>query len=326
MPPLNPDLQNRLILSLFCVLISMLLLYFWYLSLPKLKANQRDGSGLFYLGLSYLLYATLGLVSVFQPLPVTLLIVSGLIGFALLSSLPFFSLGTHQIDRIVTHPRWRNGVKYAGFAWVILASLISEWAGVYMLDTVLTVVTLSCLGFFIVRYFWQRQLRFIAVIAAGYFATFILLQIWQPGSLSEGKFTHLNTLVLGPALVLSVISLAYTFNWLNELDFYELSNIWVAPPSAPQAAHTAYAPLTQPGHRSDWLEKMAKDEIETVIEEMIILRKHRHENLEDLLNLASRNTRNNTHYLKDLIKYEDYQLNRNKIAHALTQMVKEAAH
>ena len=321
---LTPILKNRLILSSFCLLIFFLLIYFWAISRSKIKANNKDGSGLVYLSFSFLLCFLIGFVSVYHPIQNTYLVISALLSLCLLSSLSFFSIGTHPIDKIVSHPSWKNGIKYLGFGWVIIISMASGLEVISWVDIIVSVLAITLLGFFICRYFVRRGLNFIAFIAAGYFAIFILLQVIQPDSLSAGKFGHMNTIILGPSLLLAVIVLAYTFNWINELNFYELSNIWVSNDSSDESNQVAYAKLTQDANRQTWMEKIANDELEKVIEEVIILKKHKNENIEAILNIASRNTRNNNNHLKDLIKYEDYQLNRNKVSHSLMQLIRKS--
>ena len=69
------------------------------------------------------------------------------------------------------------------------------------------------------------------------------------------------------------------------------------------------------------MEIIARDDLEKVIEEIIIYKKHKNQTLEMVLNIASRNTRNNNSRLKDIIAYQDYQLNRNKVSDALLTMI-----
>jgi|GEM_PF-4696389 len=318
---LTPELKNRLVLSSFCLLIFCILIYFWAISRSKIKANNKDGNGLVYLAFAFLLYFLIGFISVYNPVQQTYLIISGLISLCYLWSLSYFSIGINVIDTIVSNSAWRNGVKYIGLAWIIVISLASGLKLIEHLDIAIQVLALSLLGVFIIRYFIQRGLNFIALVSGGYFAIFILLQIHQPTGLSEGKFIHLNSIVLGPALPLSVIVMAYTFNWINELNFYELSNIWVGTDRTPAEDKAAYAKLTKSANSDTWKEKIASDEIEQVIDEMIILKKHRNENLEVILSIASQNTRNNNNQLKGIISYEDYQLNRNKVSNSLVSLM-----
>lgn len=72
-------MKNRLILSSFCLLISLILLYFLGISRSKIKANNRDGSGLVYLFIAFLIHFVIGLVSVYHPSQNTYLVLSTLI-------------------------------------------------------------------------------------------------------------------------------------------------------------------------------------------------------------------------------------------------------
>ena len=320
---LTSDLKNRLILALFCLLIFLILIYFWAISRSKIKANNKDGNGLVYLSIAYLLYAVMGIVSVYHPVQETFYVLSGLVSICYLCSLSFFSIGSHPVDDLVSHSYWKSGVQYAGLAWIVLATLVSGQSWARHVDMAICILALALLGFFITRYFLKRRLNFIAVVAVGYFAGFILLQVYQPESLSAGKFVHMNSIVLGPALPLSVIVMAYTFNWINELNFFELSNIWVSDEGSAASQKQAYAELTKPSNSNTWLEKIANDDLEKVIEEMIILRKHRNQNLEAILSVASQNTRNNNNQLKGIISNEDYQLNRNRVSNSLIGLAQQ---
>ncbi|MEL7162286.1 MAG: hypothetical protein AAFN92_16130, partial [Bacteroidota bacterium] len=224
---LAPAIKNRLVLSAFCLLIAVLLTYFWSISREKVKAANQDGKGLVYLALAFVLYATIGFVGIYQPDAIsTLLIISGLISCCFLSALCYFNLRKHGLDRVVSHPAWKNGVKYFAFGWVIVISLAAEHPVTKVIDVVLAVVAIGLLGYFLTRYFIRRQLRFIALITGIYFSFFLVFQMLESGALTGGKFAHINTAFLAPAMVLAVIALAYTFNWINELNFYQLSSIW----------------------------------------------------------------------------------------------------
>ncbi|MFK7806190.1 MAG: hypothetical protein AB8F74_00185 [Saprospiraceae bacterium] len=317
---LEPGMDNRLILSLFCFLIFILLLYFWGISRAKIKENNKDGSGLVYISFAFLLHFVIGVTSVYFPNPNAYLIISGLISMCYLSSLSFFSVGTHQVDTLVSHLSWKNGVKYFAFAWIIIISLVGKEKFITYLDIIIAVVAFAFLSFFITRYFLKRNLRFIAMVSGFYFLASILLQLYWTSSFVRGKFVNMNTVLLAPVMPLAVITLAYTFNWINELNFYELSNIWVSNDKN-KNPQEAYAKLTTDANRDTWTQKIANDQLEKVIEEIIILKRHKNESLEEILNIASRNTRNNNNHMKDLIKYEDYQLNRNKVSAALLQIV-----
>ena len=105
------------------------------------------------------------------------------------------------------------------------------------------------------------------------------------------------------------------------MNFHELSKIWVGEAN-PANSIESESIINHQKNKKTWKEKIAKDEIEKVIEEIIMLKQYRNENLENILNIASRNTRNNNNHMKNIIKYEDYQLNRNQISNSLITMLK----
>lgn len=331
---LNANLQNRLVFSCTTLLIFSLLFYFWLISRSKIKNNNKDGSGLIYISLAFLLYAILGFLSVDKfsggetHVPISFFIINGLACLCLLSSLSFFSINVHQIDEIISHKSWKDAIKYIGFIWVVIIAMNNYSVGetppriISVIDASISVLSIGIFGFFVSRYFVKRRLNFIALVSSVYFIVFIFLQLYQPFGLGEGKFIHMNASIFGPITVLSVIVLAYTFSWINELNFHEISAIWISEEEKSEDEKEAFSKLTLDEHREDWLEKISNDELEKVIEEIIILKKERNGNLAAILNIASRNTRNNNNHLKDIIRYDDYQLNRNKVSHSLITMLK----
>lgn len=328
MSPLDLDIfadnGNRLVFSAFCLLIAVLLLYFWGLTRGKEGAGPKQTEGLVFLALAYLLHFAIGVASVLDTPRDNLLMLSGLINLAFLLSLPFFSLRNPWLDRLIEHDYWRNAWVLLGFSWLLAIAFAGARGFFYQIDKAMTALALVLLGMYLARYFYRRGLRFVALVTVIYFLTYIALPLFPPDSLAEGKFEHLSSLLLGPSLPLAVIGLAFTFNWLNELNFYELSHIWVQrPEDGPQAEQKAYAQLARGGQRDTWLDRIAKDDIESVIDEIIINKKHKHENLETILNIAARNTRNNNDRVKDLISYEEYQRNRNKAAQALITVIRQ---
>lgn len=316
-------LRNRLIYSLFSLLIFVILIYFWSLANKKSGAKEHNSGGLVFLSFTFLLYFAIGIASVYNAPMNAKLVLSGLISMCYFLALPFFSLDRDRLDHIIVHDNWRNVVKLLGVAWLVLVSWLGNSDFIMGMDTALNIGAFTLMGFFITRYFAYRRMLPIAFLSFMIFLTIILLQLFPPETMVQSdKFTDMNTMILGPGLVLSVIILAYTFNWINELNFYELSSIWVS--DEEQAGEdTAADPGTnrQPVHQQSWMERIARDELEDVIEEVIIMKKHRNESLEMILNIASRNTRNNNNRLKDVIAYEDYQLNRNKVSEALLLLV-----
>ncbi len=340
---LDTALKNRLVFSLFSLLIFILLAYCWNTSRSKMKVTNKDGSGLIYLSIAFLLYFVLGFMSVFDlnkelsitgsertlkevirsfDTPLSYYIISGLISLSFLSSLSFFAIKRHKIDRIVSDPSWKNGIKYIAFFWIIIIT-INQKNEVLIggIDVFISILSFVLLGFFISKYFIQRNLKFLGLISGLFFIVIILLQVIQPfKGLTEEKFIQMNTYFLAPAMALSVIILSYAFNWMNELSFHELSKVWVDE-NVPTNKIESELNVSPSKNRETWKEKIARDEIEKVIEEIIILKKYRNENLEHILNIASRNTRNNNNHMKNIIKYEDYQLNRNQISHSLISLL-----
>ena len=316
--------KNRLFFSLFCLLIAVMLFYFWVISKEKKGAKVKHGEGLIFIAMAYGLYFAIGMVSLFwidydKPTAKIYFVLSGLISMCYFLSLPFFSLSSHAVDTIVESSYWKNGVYFSGFVWLIFFSSVEVAAWMDYFDWIVGVAAMVLMGFFITRYLVRRGLKLLGLIAVIFFMIVIGLELWPS---SQGKFEHMNTYMLGPALTLSVVMLSFTFNWINELSFYELADIWVGEEDASEEDLGAFAKLTVEDNKKSWLGKIAKDDIEKVIEEIIILKKYKNQDLEMILNIASRNTRNNNNKLKDIISYEDYQLSRNKIIDSLIVMVK----
>lgn len=317
--------RNRLFFSLFSLLISVMLFYFWVISKEKKGAKVKHGSGLIFIAFAYALYFVIGLVSLFiidytDPPAKIYFVISGMINMCFLLSLPFFSLSSHSVDHLVENQYWNNGIYIFGFIWLMIFSSMEYGPWMSHYDWILGVLVMTILGFFIARYLVRRGLRLLGVVAVIFFLTVITLEL---SASSQEKFEHMNTYMLGPALTLSVVMLSFTFNWINELSFYELSEIWVGEEKGTEGKNAEYSRLTVEDNKKVWMEKIAKDDLEKVIEEIIIFKRHKNQTLEIILNIASRNTRNNNNRLKDIIPYQDYQLNRNKVSNALVTMINE---
>lgn len=318
--------KNRFFFSLFSLLISVMLFYFWVISKGKKGAKVKHGDGLIFISFAYALYFVIGMVSLFiidytDPTAKIYFVISGMINMCFLLSLPFFSLSTHNIDDIVENKYWNNTIYFFGFIWLIISSSIEDTSWMNYYDWILGVSVMCIMGFFIARYLVRRGLKLLGVMAVIFFLIVIVLEL----SASHGeKFEHMNTYMLGPALTLSVVMLSFTFNWINELSFYELSKIWAGDDNQTPEQIAEDARLTVDDKRKIWMEKIAKDDLEKVIEEIIVYKKHKNQTLEMVLNIASRNTRNNNSRLKDIIAYQDYQLNRNKVSDALLTMINES--
>ncbi len=318
---LNSVLRHRLILCLFCLLTFIVLLYFWNLSKKKSGVNKISSQGLIFLSLTFFLYFSIGFVSAYNPSNIFYLAISGLINVCVLLSLPFFSQGNHLIDKLVHHRFWKYFVIILGIIWLVFIFSTGILKPMYNVDIVLTSVSIFLLGLFLTMTFVRKELNFLGIITGLFIAFTIWLQINSPEVLGEGKFVHINTTILSPALFLSIITISYAFNWMNELNFRELSNIYTENDIHENENEIKGLDISKNTLSIKWQEQIVNDDLEKVIEELINFKKNKNENLGILLNIASRNNRNNTNRLKDLIKYEDYQLNRNKISEALVLMM-----
>lgn len=76
-------------------------------------------------------------------------------------------------------------------------------------------------------------------------------------------------------------------------------------------------------NKNDWEREVTSNQLETVIEEMIMIAEKRNESLDLLLALAARNSRNNHgHYIKVTIKQDDYNRERNQITDGIIKLIK----
>ncbi len=317
------DVMNyRLILSLFCLLTFTLLFYFWNLSRKKSDTNKANATGLIFLSFAFLLYFIIGFASAYKPDKSVYPILSGLVSICFLLSMPFFSQGNSWFDRIIQHKTYNNVVIFFGFAWLITISLMKNSKLMYDLDIILASVSILLFGLYLGWTFIRKGLNFIGIIT-GLFTVFIIwLQVNSPELLGEGKFVHINSTILSPALFLSIISVAYTFNWINEQNFRELSKIY----TSREEEENRSSKVSENTLPERWRKQIAKDNIERAIEEVMSFLKNKNRELDFILNIAQRNNRNNTTRLKDLINYEVYQRNRNQISEALIAIIDTKTH
>ncbi|MEL6926746.1 MAG: hypothetical protein AAFO94_22085, partial [Bacteroidota bacterium] len=178
------EFNNRLIFSAFCLLIAVLLIYFYLFAQVKIRAEKKTGNGLIFLAVAYVLYFLLGIASIRQAPMKVQLILSVLISVSFLKSLPFFSLHRHLIDHIVEHDWWRNGVNYAAFALVIVVSWWSNLTALQYLDLTLSTLALSAMALFVGRYFVRKGMYLLAVFSTIFFSGSILMQVAPPESLA----------------------------------------------------------------------------------------------------------------------------------------------
>lgn len=329
----NPVLRNQLFYGLFCALVAVILLYFWYVAQRSVGRRRAKGGAIVFLALAYLLYFVLALAIIHSqlsvaespdaetaiPVTTTMLIISTLVNMCLLSALPFFADQEHWLDEIIEHLNWRNGVYLLTGLMVILISWSEGAKWCLVLDLVVSILALGLLAFFLGRYFWEHGLGFLMLLSSFFFLSAIGLLI-NPGELLPGgKFNHPNMSIFGPALALSTILLSYTFNWISDLQFQKVSGIWLQP--AVRTPEGKAEPAQAGKSKKPWEARLAEDQIEELIEELILQKRSRNENLEMVISIAARNTRNNNQRIKELVSKEEYQVERNKVAQALLHLL-----
>ncbi len=318
---LNQTLKYRLILSLFSSLSFLILFYFWSISKKSPEANKDNSTGLMFLSLTFLMYCGIGFATVYSPTKSTYLLLSGLISSFLLLSLPFFAQWDSGVDRLVKHHLWKSGIFSLVFTWLLFIVWTRNLKLAFDIDIVVSSAAIFLFGFYITRVFIKRKLILLGGVTGLLILFIIWLQINSPELLGEGRYVHVNTVILSPALFLSIISIAYTFNWLNELNYRELSKIYDGSTHSTSTEKTLASDVSEQKAVNRWRKCIAHDDVERVIEELLSYKKFKNESLSIIMNLAQRNNRNNTNRLKDIIRYEEYQLNRNKISQALIRLM-----
>ncbi len=319
---LNLLLRSRLILSLFCLLTFIVLIYFWSLTSKKSDINKANVSGLIFLSFVFFLYFVIGFSTVYSPSMNIYLSISGLINICFLLSLSFFSQGNSFIDKIVQHRFWKMVTIVLGIVWFLLNVWTRQLKMVQDIDAVVSAISIFLFGFYLSRTFVKKGLKLFGIITGLLIILIIWLQFNSPEVLGKGKFFHMNTTLLSPALFLSIISVSFTFNWVNEQNFRELSQIYTVHELGFFEEEIEQLDRSKELLSKRWQEQVTNDNLEKVIEEVLTYKKNKNESLGFIINIAQRNTRNNTNRLKELIKYEEYQLNRNKISTALISLIK----
>ena len=116
--------------------------------------------------------------------------------------------------------------------------------------------------------------------------------------------------------------LIVTFNWMNEVRFKDLANFYTEGVDKEMIEKFLNSQITIQELKDDWKTELKNSNLETVIEEMIMIAEKRNESLEMLLTLASRNTRNNNaRFISNIIDEENYKLERNKISGGIIYML-----
>lgn len=320
---LFPDQYDRrikqVLLSLFCLLTAVILAYFYRSARENPRVKQENARGLFFLSLSFLSIFLLGVAAAFWGSGPIAILLSGAVNIFLLLSIPFFSNGVTPLDKMATHSAWY----FIAGQLALIYGLSILFPQKFGIDIVLSCLSLAVFGFFLSWFFIRKQLRFIGVLAGIAVAALVILQLLAEINISGGKFLDINVAVLYPALFLSMIMLVVTFNWVNEIRFKELANIYTEGVDKEMIDKFINGEISQEELTDDWEQEVTSNQLETVIEEMIMIAEKRNESLDLLLALAARNSRNNhAHYIKATIKQEDYNRERNQITVGILSLIK----
>ncbi|MEM7102428.1 MAG: hypothetical protein AAF502_04785 [Bacteroidota bacterium] len=324
---------NRLVFSSFCFLCGILLAYFYIDSRRKIKAAKNDGLGLIKLAIAFILYFVLGFTSVIDTLDMCkgvadcefdfyktpqfyYYMLNGAASLLFLSSLSFFTLDLHKIDKFFNHNYWKFGTLVMIPLWALIVLVNFEDAEGFnaRMDILLGIFSFLLFGLMLVRYLFLKRHAFLGLFSATYFLVFLGVRIYVFTREESNIFEEMNTAILGPVLVLSVIILSYTFSWVNELTFAKMSDHWL------QGNETTDEQDIDP---SKWKGYISENEVEKVIHEMMALRKMKGKPLEGIIMLASRNSGNNQKFnILNIIEKEEYDIERNRIKYGLLSMLK----
>lgn len=319
-PNLN-HLNQRLIGSSILLLAFFNLYYFYNFTYSKHKTRSENNSGLFFFMLLFLSYALIGFASLFTELSKITLVFSALINVSFIGIVGFFSKGVSRQDRIAAYPSWKIAVVLLPILYIMCYFLAEEY--LHRIDLLIRIASLLFFGYFLVYNFIRGKHKFIAFVMFFSILIICLLQIYYPVNLKDLNFDHFNTSILFPAMFLAVVALVLSFNWISELKFKEVTKIYSSKEDDPKVQSFLDGNLKKDELIQYWNELIASDNIEKVIEEMIsIIEKHK-KDLEFILLIASRNSRNNTDRLKQIISDDDYNLSRNQITAALIEGIKD---
>ncbi|GJM32107.1 MAG: hypothetical protein DHS20C18_11080 [Saprospiraceae bacterium] len=311
---------KQVMLSLFGLLVSVVLGYFYRESLKNPSVKKENISGLLFLALAFFFIFVMGTTEAAFKSGHLSVLISGVVNIFLILSLPFFSKGVTPLDKLATHPVWY----FVAGQFALVYGLSMLFPQKFGIDIVLSSLTLMIFGVFLVSFFIRTQLRFIGIIVGLAIASMIILQILAEANVSGGKFLDINIAVLYPSLFLSMIVLVVTFNWVNEIRFKQLANIYTEGVDKELIDRFLSKQITKKELTDDWSKDITSNQLESVIEEMIMVAEKQNQNLALLLTIASRNSRNNTgFYVNGTISKDDYNRERNQITAGILHLVDE---
>lgn len=320
----DAEVARRLYLAVYSLMIFIILKYFWYFSKNKIAVDKQDISGLSFLSYAFLLYFAIGIVrNYIDDSRDTILVMSTLTNLCFLLSLPYLSHGIPFFDKIFHHKNWHSIAIAIGFSAVILAT--GKNGIPELTDQIFSSLTFGLMAYFFIRIFVKRSMILFSALIAFLFIVILFLQFGGEGIYGNGdgiqdKFNHVNAAILSPAVYLGLLCVAHTYSWYNELNFTELSKIFTDDESKDEE-NAFNVNLGEAPMKSRWEEKIANDDLEKVIEEIMAYKQSKNLSLSPIISVAQKNNRNNTNQLKGIIKYEDYQINRNKVSNALLTLI-----
>jgi hypothetical protein len=313
--------RYRLLLSVFCLLTFILLFYFYKKSTQKSHSNKDNYRGLLFLSLAFLFYFIFGCIFILTRSKSIPVLLSGAINICFILSFSFFSHGVSKIDKFAVHKAWRFIVLVIGLIYLFQYTFNRPMLKRYNFDILISSLTIMIFGILLVWDFMRKKMTFMGIISGVSLAMVIILQIYSPIIIGRGKFVNVNTTILFPALFLAIISVSITFNWINELNFQDVAKIYSSGGKTQIVQAFFEKKISKDGLKNGWQKNIMNDDLEKVIEEMVFILEKRNESLDLILNLASRNSRNNTNRLKAIIKDNDYQINRNQISSGIISMI-----
>lgn len=316
------DAIKQILLSLFCLFVFIVLFYFYKLTATNVGVKKHNTVGLLFLSLAFFSFFLLGTAQALFKIDNLSILLYGLINIFLLLSIPFFSKGTTLIDKAANHFIWYFVAGEVALIYAIGVFFSQKFS----IDAAVSSLTIGVFGFFLTWDFIRKQLIFLGIVIGLGLLLFPVLQILAENNATGGKFSHLNITVFYPCLGLSMTVLIVSFNWMNEVRFKDLATFYTEGVDKEMIEKFLNRQITVKDLKDDWKMELKSSNLETVIEEMIMIAEKRNESLEMLLTLASRNTRNNNaRYISNIINDEEYKLERNKISEGIVYLLEALA-
>lgn len=272
------------------------------------------------MSLVFFFYTLIGLTFRFDLGIRLLFLLMGGLNCCFILMIPFFSRGYSKLDKLADQPFWKFVVMFIGLFYVV--ALFANWQNTDNLiyfDLPVTAIVMLIVGIFLVWDFERRDFKFLGSMAALLLMAKVLLQIFitYPG----GKFANINVTVLTPAIIEALVAITITFSWFNELRFKNLAKIYSIENNDVAVQEYFNNLRSEQDLKNVWIKLIAKNDLEQAIESLVLFLEKRNEHFEIILNIASRNSRNNTSQLKGVLRPDEYNLSRNQIMASLQELI-----